>query len=42
MELGSIERVQEEAALSLADIARDRAMMHGGDGVAHSTAIQGS
>ena len=39
-ECASIERVQEEAARSLADMARDRALTHAHDAVRHSMSIR--
>lgn len=40
MELVGLQRVQEEAARSLADMARDRTLEHARDGVSHELAIE--
>jgi hypothetical protein len=40
LELNSIERVQEEAALSLADMARDEVRSHRTDGARQRMAIE--
>lgn len=40
MELTGIERVQEEAARSLADMARDHTLQHAGNGASHDLAIE--
>ena len=40
MDLGTLQEVEEEAARSLADMARDNALEHRGDGVDHSVAIE--
>jgi hypothetical protein len=40
VDLPSIERVQEEAAYSLADMARDAVRRHANDGGAHQMAIE--
>ena len=40
LECGSIERVQEEAARSLADMARDAALTHGRHGTGQRISIQ--
>jgi hypothetical protein len=40
LECRSIERVQEEAARSLADLARDAALTHGRNGTGHRMSIR--
>jgi hypothetical protein len=40
LECGTIERVQEEAARSLADMARDSALAHGRDGAGRRMSIR--
>jgi hypothetical protein len=40
LECDTIARAQEEAALSLADMARDAALIHGRDGAGHRMSIR--